>query len=63
MTLNQISDVEIHGVDRKDYPDFCDAFVASAKIDGRPATDEECEQIQTDFPDFFYDTIMETYYR
>ena len=29
----KIVDIEIDGVDTKDYPDFCDAFIASASYE------------------------------
>ena len=28
--INQLDDIELDGVDIKDYPDFCDAYVESA---------------------------------
>jgi hypothetical protein len=36
--------IQIDGVDTKDYPDFCDAYVSYAEYeDGTKLTDEECE--------------------
>jgi len=27
----EVTDIEVEDVDPKDYPDFCDAFIASAR--------------------------------
>lgn len=37
--------IEIDGIDMRDYPDFCDAFVSFARWDdGQEMTDEEIEE-------------------
>lgn len=43
-----ITDVEVDGVDTKDYPDFCDAFIASATYDGRAMSETELEELNND---------------
>ncbi len=30
LDYSQIEDVEVDGIDTRDYPDFCDAFIAAA---------------------------------
>jgi hypothetical protein len=47
ISLNELSDVAISGIDMSDYPDFCDAYVESAvwKDTGVPLTDAELERI------------------
>ena len=40
-----LTDVIIDGVDTKDYPDFCDAFIVSCCIDGKEATEEEIDAL------------------
>lgn len=57
----QISNIEIDGLDRHDYPDFVDAFIMDAKVDGRQATDEELDQMNDD-GEFRYDQVMESVY-
>lgn len=59
--LNQVSDVEIDGIDFADAPDFCDAFIISASIDGREATDAELDQINAE-RDFVYDCVLRRFY-
>jgi len=41
--LDDIEDLEVDGVDTKDYPDFCDAFFCHAiwKETGEELTDDE----------------------
>ena len=40
------SSIEIDGVDTKDYPDLCDAYISYAEWeDGTPLTDEELDSL------------------
>ena len=48
MTINieNVTSVEIAGVEMYDYPDFCDAYVEYAeKLDGTPLTDAEIDAL------------------
>lgn len=47
--FDRLENFDIQGVDPKDYPDFCDAYVAFCEIDGRSATDVELEYINEEF--------------
>ena len=58
--LNRLDDIEIEGIDYKDYPDFCDAFIASATLDGEELTEDELDFISDTFPDFVYDKVIES---
>jgi hypothetical protein len=58
---NQIDDVVVDGINYRDYPDFCDAYISEATIDGRPASDEEIEELNKD-RDFVYDKVMDKIY-
>jgi len=44
----KITNIEFDGIDHNDYPDYCDVFIVSCDIDGKPATDEEVEVINKD---------------
>lgn len=61
-TLNglEVGDIEVDGIDTRDYPDFCDAFIcdASIKENGkwRDATDEELDQLNED-SDLVYSAV------
>ena len=55
---SQVEDIEIDGIDTRDYPDFCDAFILEATYKGREMTDEELEALNED-SDFVYDKVME----
>lgn len=57
----QISNIEIDGLDRRDYPDFVDAFIMDAKVDGRQATDEELDQMNDDDM-FLYESVEASLY-
>ena len=53
----KIDNIEIDGIDTKDYPDFCDAYIVSADYDGVPMTDEQLDEINED-GDFQHECIM-----
>ncbi len=53
-----ITDVVVEGVDHKDYPDYCDAYLESAKVDGRKATEDELNELMSD-DDLCYDMLYE----
>jgi len=57
MDYKKIDNIEIDGIDTKDYPDFCDAYISSADYDGKPMTDEQLDEINED-GDFQHECIM-----
>jgi hypothetical protein len=58
---SQVEDIEIDGINPRDYPDFCDAFILEATYKGREMTDEELEALNED-SDFVYEQVMESLY-
>lgn len=58
LNLNKIDSIEVEGIDTRDYPDFCDAFISYAEIDGRELTDEELDYINDNCPDMVYDAVL-----
>lgn len=56
-----IEDVEVDGIDTRDYPDFVDAFICSATYAGRDMTDEELEVLNDD-SDFVYQCVQDRLY-
>jgi hypothetical protein len=57
MDYKKIDNIEVDGIDTKDYPDFCDAYIVSADYDGVPMTDEQLDEINDD-GQFQYECIM-----
>lgn len=57
----EVDNVEFDGVDFKDYPDFCDAFISSADYKGVPMTDEQLEEINDD-TEFVYECLQNQLY-
>jgi hypothetical protein len=41
-------DIEVDGIDERDYPDFCDAYIAFAMVEGREATEAELDSLNDD---------------
>jgi hypothetical protein len=57
----QISNIKIDGLDHHDYPDFVDAFIMDAHVDGRQATEEELNQMNDDGM-FRYEAVESSLY-
>ena len=57
MEYTKIENVEVDGIDTSDYPDFCDAFIASADYDGEPMTSAQLDELNED-SDFVYDCVL-----
>ncbi len=59
INFREVTDMEIDGVDTKDYPDFCDAFIGRCLYYGEEATDEELEYINAQ-ADFIHELAYES---
>ena len=57
MDYLKITNVEVEGIDLNDYPDFSDAFIASAEYDGVDMTEEQLDEIN-DCYDFVHECVM-----
>ena len=54
--------VEVDGIDTRDYPDFCDAYITYAEHeDGTVFTDDELEVLNDD-KDFVWNSVMKRLY-
>lgn len=54
--LSKITNVQVEGIDWKDYPEFTMAFISFAMYEGRPLTDEQLDIINQDC-DFVYSQV------
>jgi hypothetical protein len=53
-----ITDIEFDGIDYKDHPDYCDAYVIRAIYNGVEMTEEELSYLNDD-RDFVYESLMD----
>lgn len=62
MDVSNITNVEMEDVHTFDYPDFCDAFVASATWgdSGEPLTEEDLEELNENHTDFVHEAAHES---
>ena len=61
MDYKKIDNIEIDGIEPKDYPDFSNAYIVSADYDGVPMTDEQLDELNED-GDFQHECIMNDIY-
>ena len=54
-----ITDIEVEDIDTRDYPDFCDAYIANARWEGtgEELSVAELEELNDD-GDFVYDAVL-----
>lgn len=60
--LKELENIVVDGIDYKDYPDFCDAYVSQAswKSNGQLLSEEECENIdESDINEFIHSNNAE----
>jgi hypothetical protein len=52
--------IEIDGIDRRDYPDFSDAYISAANyIDGTPLSDKEIEELDDQNNELVHEKIQD----
>jgi hypothetical protein len=62
LNIEWFEDLEVDGVDTKDYPDFCDAYFAAGtwKGTGKEATEEELIALAELYPEHLLEMAMES---
>ena len=56
MDITKINNIEFDGIDYKDAPDFCDAFIISADYNGKEMTNEQLNNINEN-SDFVHEQL------
>jgi hypothetical protein len=57
MNLSKVTNVVIEGIDYKDYPDFCDAYIVSADYYGEPMTEQQLNELNEN-GEFIHESVM-----
>jgi hypothetical protein len=55
-----ITDIEFEDIDPLDYPDFCDAFISSAKMHSWQMTSEELDDLNENYGEWVYEKVIES---
>ena len=57
----EVTDVKVDGIDMKDYPDFVDDYIDSAKFvsSGKELNDEQLVELQEENSELFYEDVMD----
>lgn len=59
--LSRLESIELEDVDTKDYPDFSDACISYAEIDGRALDDRELDEVNEN-SSFVHECVMKKLY-
>ena len=51
INIEDVTDLEVDGVETDDYPDFSNAFFCSGWYNGRELTDEELNDLGDNYPE------------
>lgn len=57
----RVDNISFDGINQEDSPDFCDAFIASAHLDGIEMTERELDLLNED-SDRVYELLLKTLY-
>tara|TARA_R110002051_G_scaffold88750_2_gene156476 strand:+ start:10103 stop:10294 length:192 start_codon:yes stop_codon:yes gene_type:complete len=57
--VNEVTDTMWTDIDSADHPDYCDAFIESAKYKGTEMTETELEELMDDYPDWCYENLID----
>jgi len=57
--LKDVEDMKFGGVDERDRPDFVDAYLESASVNGRDLTEDEIDCINDYHSDFVSESIFD----
>ena len=57
--LKDIDNITFEDIDMKDYPDFCDAYVSSADMNGWPMSQEELNDLNENYGEWVYEKLIE----
>ena len=62
LEFKEVTDLEVDGVDSRDYPDFCDSFFSSGwhVKEGRELTDDELEYLTDTYPEYLNEMAYES---
>lgn len=62
--VKDITDVEVDGINHRDHPDYCDAFISSAlwRSSLTPLTEAQLNQLNDKHSDFVYESVMDKLY-
>ena len=55
----KIENVEIEGIDLRDWPNLSDSYISAADYDGEPMTDQQLDEINED-SEFVYNHAIES---
>ena len=53
----KIDNAWVEGIDTRDYPDLCDAYIESADYDGTPMTEDQLDKLNEDL-DYVYECAL-----
>ena len=59
MIFSDLENLEIDGIDIKDYPDFVDSFLAYAECNGKELTEKEYDFANENFTEEIHQHIIE----
>ena len=55
--IKKLTDIEVDGINKNDWPDFVDAYVSAAMIDGVELTHEQLDWVNGNYPELAKETL------
>ena len=62
--VKDLVDIQVDGIDRRDHPDYADAYITYAvnKKTGKELTDAELDDLNENYSDFVHEQVLESLY-
>lgn len=57
--LKKVEILDWMGIDHRDHPDYCNAYIADALYDGQEMTDEDLETLNENYRDWVYERLWD----
>ena len=55
----RLTDIEVDGINKNDWPDFVDAYVSAAMVDGVELTHEQLDWVNGNYPELAQEEARE----
>ena len=57
--VDKLENIVVNGINQKDYPDYADAYIESAEINGRQLNENELDWLNESHPEIAHEIAHE----
>ena len=60
LDLSKVTNIKVAGIDKKDYPEFCNSYIEEACYNGIPMSESELDELNDKHPVFVYEEVIKS---